>query len=240
MAFISDPNFPRAMLNCSEIDRIRLCQSLNSQYSNREFTKVTDRPMAISGLEKRLIRSLDTSGGYGIFHRYFGRSLLWQRDKSDLNKISELCSMIPSWSWMAYEGGIKYMDIPFKQVQWNKTVISPFAAALNDSSNRWYTGDPNYARIPVRVFLLAATFRDKGSLVLDHSSNASIEGLRCVVIGTRKNLWYYLNIHQEHYVLLVRRIDGPGDTAPKYERVGVGTLETKDIDFKSGEAADIC
>ena len=133
---------------------------------------------------------------------------------------------------MAYEGSIEYMEIPLGQVHWSKNITSPFMEPSKRAPHMWYTGDRNCTEISARVFLLANVVSNKKSLVLDDSSHEDIEGLGCVVIGTRQSHWYSL---QHHYVLLVRRVSGPEYQVPRYERAGVGTLETWDINFDSGE-----
>src|SRR5215469_7798924 len=88
-AFLGDPNFPNIATNSTNGGRIRLYESLYKQYSRLQFSRDYDRPIAIAGLEQRLIRAFDTQGGYGVFERYFGRSLLWQRD-SDVARMEKI------------------------------------------------------------------------------------------------------------------------------------------------------
>jgi hypothetical protein len=52
-------------------------ESLYKQYSNLDFTKIHDRPIATAGLEQRLVSAFKTEGGYGVFNgAFFRRSLL--------------------------------------------------------------------------------------------------------------------------------------------------------------------
>jgi hypothetical protein len=37
------------------------------QYSRLLFSRIEDRPIAIAGLEKRLIGAFGTQGGFGVF-----------------------------------------------------------------------------------------------------------------------------------------------------------------------------
>lgn len=71
--------------------------------------------MAIGGLEKRLIRTFDTMGGYGVFLQYLDRSLLWRRkEQAWLTPIEYFTARtVPSWSWMANEGAIEYPRVEF-------------------------------------------------------------------------------------------------------------------------------
>jgi hypothetical protein len=54
---------------------------------------------------------------------------------------------VPLWSWMAYKGGISYMNIPFEAVEWSNAV-------------KWFPGTPSDGtpsklelQAPVREFL---------------------------------------------------------------------------------------
>src|ERR1700749_4852812 len=91
------------------------------------FTNNEDRSIAISGLEKRLIRTFNTRGAYGVFDTFLNRSVLWQRGGDEMNRISYPARRsVPSWSWMAYDGRITYVDVPFGQVDWLPSLRFPF------------------------------------------------------------------------------------------------------------------
>ncbi|KAJ3578871.1 hypothetical protein NPX13_g1697 [Xylaria arbuscula] len=118
-ALLGDSKFPKVATDSSKGGRIRLYELLYKQYSRLQFTRIYDRPLAIAGLEQRLIRAFDTQGGYGVFTRYFGRGLLWQRDVTMAPQVMKPIQFpksqkyqVPSWSWMAYEGAISFMDLP--------------------------------------------------------------------------------------------------------------------------------
>jgi len=113
-SFLSDPNFPEKITSKITFkgERIIFFQDLYKQYSRLAFTRWEDRPIAIAGLQNRLIYDLKTQGGFGIFddgQSLLRRSLLWQRGKDEhvLRNITfppERNISIPTWSWMAYEG----------------------------------------------------------------------------------------------------------------------------------------
>jgi hypothetical protein len=68
-------------------------------------------------------RHYRVSSSYGIFREHLHRNLLWQRtDREKMQQIGYAPGTIPSWSWMAYSGGIQFMDIPFGQVNWNRNL----------------------------------------------------------------------------------------------------------------------
>lgn len=81
-AVLGDPNFPTVARKNTTGGKIRLYELLYKHYSILEFTRDCDRPLAIAGLEQRLMNVFATRGGYGVFQRYFERSLLWKRGSS--------------------------------------------------------------------------------------------------------------------------------------------------------------
>ena len=89
--FSGDPNFP-SKLSVKLTDRgekIRFYEDLYRQYSRLDFTRITDRSIAILGLEQRMVRDFRAWGGYGIFDdkpsSLFPRSLLWRRTNPEEN-----------------------------------------------------------------------------------------------------------------------------------------------------------
>ncbi|KAJ4311211.1 hypothetical protein N0V84_010573, partial [Fusarium piperis] len=66
-AFLGDANFPDVAFRSSKGARIHYYQRLYETYSRLQFTKAYDRPIAIAGLEQRLVNAFATHGGYGAF-----------------------------------------------------------------------------------------------------------------------------------------------------------------------------
>ncbi|KAK3372279.1 hypothetical protein B0H63DRAFT_527129 [Podospora didyma] len=86
--------------------------------------------MAIVGIERRVLRVLDSSGSFGVIDRYFNRSLLWRPAKDEPAGVGERSRRdpVPSWSWMRYNRSIDYWKIP-KTVQWltgARHIVSPY------------------------------------------------------------------------------------------------------------------
>ena len=80
-----------------------------AHYSSLGITNLQDRPVAIQGLELRLARFYRTNSAYGILEYFLHRSLLWQRSgNTRMRPISFKGKEVPSWSWMAYSGEIRY------------------------------------------------------------------------------------------------------------------------------------
>jgi hypothetical protein len=203
--------------------RIELFQSLYERYSNLSLSFDKDRPIAIRGLEKRLIQTLKTTGGYGVFDCYLHRFLLWQIAGDPFKRIESFHDeKIPSWSWMAYTGGIEYMSVPFGKVLWTEDIQSPFrvreeAKVMNDEIRR------KPAEIVARAWRLVDCPAE--GLVLDDTSRDFEGSMRCVVLGTEKEV--VTNRPMKHYVLVVSAVSN--EEADLYERVGVGVLEEAQI-----------
>lgn len=202
-------------------ETIQYYQQLYQQYSGLEFTNYEDRPVAIAGIETRLVAAFETSGGYGVFQRYFRRSLMWRRAKEETQmvRIDFQNLEIPSWSWMAYKGRITYMELPFAGMQWaEKDICSPWGQT--------HSGGPSRFRTTQRVRdnrCLTATARELrivdelwNQLIFDDSTERpKPSSLSCVCIGEEKQT-------PTCYVLLIRRLEDEKEQI--YERVGVGKI----------------
>ncbi|KAI1815225.1 HET-domain-containing protein [Poronia punctata] len=252
-ALLGDSRFPTTASVSPKGGQIRLYELLYKQYSRLKFTHAFDRPLAIAGLEQRLIRAFETQGGYGVFIRYFGRSLLWQRDiEATPHRMLPIKFPqaqrypVPSWSWMAYEGAITFLDLPFGKVNWqDKEIQSPWDRPNLDLTHRtsfptihtthatsyWHTGntDGNIG--------LSATARDFSpsadtDIVYDGGPVRPTDRiLKCVLVGQMK-----LDVAAErgtYYVLIIARSqEDQGDT--RYERVGAGVLPSSAIIHDTG------
>ncbi|SCO54819.1 uncharacterized protein FFNC_15668 [Fusarium fujikuroi] len=121
--FKLDPNFPHRLRTSGFRRTISFLQSFLEDYSKRGLSKPTDRAVSISGLAKRIERALSCEARYGVFGFFFHRSLLWQR--SDLEKTERIeykeSDKVPSWSWVAYPGGIKFIDL--EEVDYGKLYL---------------------------------------------------------------------------------------------------------------------
>jgi hypothetical protein len=203
--------------------KIELFQGLYERYSNLSLTYDKDRPVAIKGLEKRLIRSLKTTGGYGVFDCYLHRFLLWQRSGEALKPIKFSCGeRIPSWSWMAHTGGIEYMSIPFGEVLWAENIRVTFKVPGFDGSN-----EDEQIQKPLELSAQAREltgYRING-VVPDIVPPSLDRQMKCVVLGTAKTL--SPGGYQKYYALIASAVLYDG--AVLYERTGVGVLDHDQI-----------
>ncbi|KAH6665936.1 hypothetical protein B0J14DRAFT_660071 [Halenospora varia] len=232
-AFLGDPQFPKSSLKYLKGGRIRLFEILYERYSSLAFTYMTDRAVAIIGLEKRLLTTFDTKGGFGALDLYLHRSLLWKGP--DTLRMKRLVypadQSVPSWSWMAVDGPISYLEVPLGKADWNDKLKSPFKSAKDISANYWQIGKGHprlELKAEARKFVLARTNTLKRLITFDIEPSVGLEDMRCVVVGKQK----LVSSHdlQKHYVLAVVPLhsEGPGI----FERAGVGTVDKKLISFE--------
>lgn len=197
------------------------------QYSRLAFTKWEDRPIAISGLERRLLSDLNTHGGFGVFddgQSLLRRSLLWQRSKHEptLSKIvfpPERNMIVPTWSWMAYKGGIDFLDLPLGGMDWQKSEIhSPW---IPSASEIYHTTDKsgNIEMSAVAREYEIQSERSKEFTIIYDIPKTEGQSLRCIVMGRRRGDGKPED--SRHYVLF---ITPKGGSAKVYERVGVGYM----------------
>lgn len=182
--------------------------------------------MAIRGIEKLLLQTLETNGAYGIFEAYLHRTLLWRSVESQhMRRLSDTRDRkTPSWSWMAYKGAVSYMRAPYGGVTWNDEVLSPFRdreLGVGTSVADDYRG----LELMVVGRRLAVSVEEMGQkVVLDCDETLDGNCLLAVVIGeeksdaaSRKKLVMFVSPWREDSLGVI------------YQRVGVGTLDARDI-----------
>jgi hypothetical protein len=146
------------MLRGTYGQQLRWYQEIYMEYSRRSLSEPYDRSRAIQGLEKRLIGRFGSKGGHGVFYNgrkggLLQRGLLWHRghDMLSLQPIKfpadKGYDSLPSWSWMAYTGGIDYVKIFGGKSDWG---AGEFASPWNlhshdDDDNSSESNDDNLA-----------------------------------------------------------------------------------------------
>jgi hypothetical protein len=254
--FLGDPKFPDKAMTSSRGLQIRYFQDLYKQYSRLEFTRIDDRPFAIEGVENRLRKAYRTKGGYGIFddgpgNGLFHRSLLWQRGEDEAPPGLSVIVFplgrnvsVPSWSWMAYRGGIDYLDPPFEKTDWEKTDIhAPWTRSSGEISGAVETTHRAAGMeltATVRDYNVAGSRPDEAKIVYDMERDRS-DGSRaqCVVVAKSKD--GKTDKEKRHYVLIVVPTKLTGPRGEKiYKRVGAGYMLGKYIALdKPGTSARI-
>jgi len=256
-SFLGDPQFPSKLSSdtTDRGERIKLYEDLYRQYSRLGLTRTSDRPIAIAGLERRLRYDLRARGDFGIFddgRSFLQRSLLWQRGREvprltriDFEIPGRRTTTVPSWSWMAYEEGIDYLELPLGNppVVWlTSECHGPWAAAEGADG---VARNTEQSRVSTELQATARRLRrgeyniqgpegpDEFHIVYDVPDPTKTEGeeLMCVVMGRRNEAGKAVG-DLTHYVLLVKpnaSSSMPGGKA--FERVGVGKMLGKFIEL---------
>ncbi|KAL9562654.1 hypothetical protein ACKAV7_013218 [Fusarium commune] len=229
--FLGDPHFPKLMMEADKGAKILGYQDLYKLYSGLALTRSTDRPWAINGLQERIVSALQIQGQFGVFFEdqpggrrrgLLRRSLLWRRPETvtSLDRISFASGpgalMVPSWSWMAYNGRIDYIPAEFGGTEWEPL------------QSQWDSGDK---RTNSGVLVALASDYDiedtDSMLVFDSPINSKKAGSMCIVLGKQKG--DMSDSEKVHYVLLVQPKLAGDTQRTSYERVGAGTLLGKCI-----------
>ena len=124
---------------------------------------------------------------------------------------------VPSWSWMAYNGGIQFLEIPFSEVGWaNDLQFDPkrenaLIADIGDFLR--CTMEPDRKQYAV----IDSDGTKRGWIQYDVKDGEQLSKEQCVVIGRTKK-----SSVEEYYILVARPtcVDG------EYNRVGVGLVHS--------------
>lgn len=228
------------ILSASKGEHIVRYQNLYAQYSRLGLSRPSDRPYAIDGLQTRLLRAFRTTeGGFGLFDEgpmlrgHLRRSLLWRRreDVARLESIEFLGTSAPppSWSWMAYTGGIDYFEPGFNKTFW-KPLASPWTR-------------PGWAGIPTQPLREGGGLTlegmaekldqtrvrrpDEALLVFDRPEEADNPLLHCVVLGVGGG-----DADGRSYVLVVKPTNKNEGKFATWTRVGAGYLTARCLEGK--------
>ncbi|KAK8024695.1 hypothetical protein PG990_002518 [Apiospora arundinis] len=247
-ALMGDAEFPQSALKYFKGGRISLYQYAYEVYSRLAFTHWTDRAVALLGLESRIGAAFKTRAEFGILEEYLRRGLLWKRSKT-CQRLSPIepkhgsSAVVPSWSWMAYEGAIDYLDPDWGKTDWcEENLESPFAG--NKSLRRAGAGG-KATQIQATAFGLGAVDAVRWSfgVTMDEGDDESHgdKTLKCVVVGQRREDARSGDTarlggaglssgDKLSYVLFVKPV--PGKASNHYRRVGVGNLLASEIQQK--------
>ncbi|KAK7177758.1 TOL-like protein [Paraphaeosphaeria sporulosa] len=234
--FILDPSFPNRLLESGKGRTLNCISFLFQEYSKRNLTMPSDRSVAISGLVDPVADALDCHSAYGTFQKYFHRNLLWQASDGKMEEIAYDYHM-PSWSWMAYSGGIQFLGVSLHDVDWvdhlqfDKECNYAIIADLGRFHNCAMEPDGDHF-----VILSLFTGREKGWIRYDVENGKDLGDERCFVIGRTEE--YYKTTEErygtmtevytptEKYYILVAR---PTSTSGEYRRVGIGLVNSDRI-----------
>lgn len=206
-------------------------ESLYSQYSTLDFSYAADRSVALLGLEQRLARAFSDHAEHGIFKKHLERGLMWKRG---LNAHGEQVKKLvriqqkptghdrgrssPSWSWMAYEGGIGFIKVEGGSLDWESGPKKLEWLVGHGKGNMRLQGVGREFELP--------HLNDAGNadIVWDCGDKPANVTLKCVVFGSTKDREEPVIAKKKHYVLIVAQKPVSGGGEVLYERVGVGCL----------------
>ncbi|KAK3349549.1 heterokaryon incompatibility protein-domain-containing protein [Lasiosphaeria hispida] len=222
-SFLGDPRFPEMVTRGNLEDQRQVFQTVFKMYSNLELTYATDRPRAIAGIERRLASVMGSSVAFGVFSGSgcLHHSLLWRRvGDTLLQQINSSTFFVPTWSWMAFDGAIDYLDVAPAGVIWN-THIS-FVSSMAEVHTE--------LGVPVVAFNLDNMSRDLELLILDGQHTADVRNLGCVIVGRRE---LPQGQEDEYYILVVSPAPA-GRTNIEYQRLGVAIVQKVHIAIEWG------
>ncbi|KAF2257530.1 HET-domain-containing protein [Lojkania enalia] len=219
--FTLDPDFPQRLFWSGDQRTMEFIHYLYQDYSERGLTVNTDRCVAISGLETRIARVVGCRSRYGIFERYLHRDLFWQATDEKLERIAyKKEQYVPSWSWMAYNGSIRFFDedIFFGRVDWiiNLRFAEECKKTLIADVGRFRDG----LRLNRKHVVLDSDI-ERGWVRYDikdkSEESRDLRKERCVVAGRVDD-----GVNK-YYILVVRPTSVVGG---EYKRVGVGLIQS--------------
>ncbi|KAF4989251.1 hypothetical protein FDECE_14777, partial [Fusarium decemcellulare] len=227
--FIMDPYFPSRLKKAGYYRSLEFIQFLFGEYSQCGLTYKSDREMAISSLLERMGHELDTSVRYGIIRCFLGSLLLWKRTAKEMTPPIDFGQrMVPSWSWMAYDGNIEFI------------IMFQYELRIPRSTDLEFAQDGKELKVKIRKFQncrLGENERNNeytvyhgtekiGSLWYD--MKGQIEFNHCVVVGA-SGTGRAVNDPKTYYVVVVQEKPDRGG----YVRLGAGTLDEGYLSTKS-------
>lgn len=192
---------------------------LFENYSQRGISKDTDRCVAASGLEARIARALECDSRHGIFQKHLHRNLLWQASDREMERIAYNNNQhVPSWSWMAYSGGVQFIVVKVGSVSW----VDELAFDDERDSAALIADVGNFQECTLKSdgdrYTISNLFGEKrGWVQYDVKSDRKFHEEQCVVVGRTES-----TSEDYYYILVVVPTEKDGE----YKRVGVGMVRT--------------
>ncbi|KAF7503416.1 hypothetical protein GJ744_003899 [Endocarpon pusillum] len=225
--FVIDPNFPKRLTASGDDRTIEFVQFFFKKYSRCGLSYESDRSTAISGLVKRIEGALKTEARYGVFGCFLSRLLLWKRsnEKKTAPIIYPGGKEPPSWSWMAYYGGIDFISTPrfevpnFEGLRFDTDKEAIISKIRQFKNCRLEQQEKEHA--------IFADQERVGSLWFDMAADIESKSIHCVIIGMRDDAKE--DPKKTYYILVVRG----NQQKNGYERLGVGEVEALYVSMES-------
>ncbi|KAK3360343.1 heterokaryon incompatibility protein-domain-containing protein [Lasiosphaeria hispida] len=231
--FILDPTFPSRLTESGPIRTADFVRFLFKKYSASYLTFGTDRDVAIDSLVERMAQVLETEVRYGIFDCFRSSLLLWKRSQEDKTpRIPYGDRTVPSWSWMAYSGGIDFLSDIKQNLVVPSRVDLGFAddgKALDVKVRRF--GENCRVEQQAEGHVIVNGTEEVGCIWFDVADR--IEFKHCVAVGMDKHDKKE-DPRKTYYILVVwKKEDGV-----EYERLGVGKVEAQYVS-RDGDAGTL-
>ncbi len=183
-----------------------------------------------SGLQKMKRIEYGDSKVPSIFAFFLHRNPLWLR--SGLQKMKRIKygdSKVPSWSWMAYEGGIQFTEVPYGDLDLDLFDDLRFAPPQDKTAlitKVWKFQGCHLGEAlseTTRHQILDSRGTERGWILYDVEDGEDLRGERGVVVARRRRIDIWSSDSQQldrwgYYILVVRQIAG------EYKRVGIGRV----------------
>jgi hypothetical protein len=169
-------------------------------------------------LEDRIAGALKCHSRYGIFQKYLHWNLLWQASSDKMKEIA-YDYHVPSWSWMAYSGGIQFMDIPLGDVNWFDHLRFDEERECGHAiiASLWTFQNCKMGFYEAQYAVLDSNGAKRGWIQYDIEDGKDLRKAQCVIVGRKSD-----NGIEECYVLVVRSTSVDNE----YRRVGVGLIRS--------------
>ncbi|CAH0045052.1 unnamed protein product, partial [Clonostachys solani] len=197
--FIVDPYFPSRLKKAGYYRCLEFIEFLLEGYSKCGLTYKSDRDTAIRSLLERMGRELATDVKYGILRCFIGSLLLWKRTTKGMTPPIDFGRRtVPSWSWMAYDGSIEFID-KFR-----------YELRIPQSKDLEFAQDGTELSVKIRRFENCHLGENKSD------GNYTVKGIH----GATENvgsMWYDMKDQIEFNYCVVAGVNGAGilDTDPK-------------------------
>jgi len=217
--FKLDSRFPNRLFHAGPRETMEFIRILIEDYTKREITVETDRCVAMLGLQTRIASATGCNSRFGTFDRYIHRNLLWYAAVgAKLEKI-DYTIYVPSWSWMAYNGAVRFLDeeISVGGVLWAEKLCfdedRDCEHALIADVGKFQHCKMEKERNRFGVFDNRSG-ANRGWIRYDMEDAKTLLGEHSVVVGSTLDF-------EEFYILLVR----PSGVDGEYKRTGIGKVQ---------------
>jgi hypothetical protein len=182
----------------------------------------------MSALEDRIKGALaHRSSRYGIFQQFLHRNLLWRANDCQLQKIGYE-PPLPSWTWMAYSGGVKFIDVEFGEMSWIDSIRFDEKREGAIIASLWAFREWTPVHCGSYHDVQDLNGATKGRIHFDLGGDDILDELYCVVVGMKVPMFAFGDndsASTEYHILVVRSTDVDGE----YRRVGAGTVHRSHV-----------